>query len=191
MRLGRDPNGILHLHGTFVHPGKFVACQPEEPSSVPLLLDTGATTHVAGFLWRTRPKVSSGVGISTRTAGGGVSASLGQGTLLIDFSEATGALPTDLALFGTAAAGSFPVGDVASVCAAPVEWPTAPHTGAAPGHVNIALSAPATPPPTCRQRRACTRVGEGRGYFLSAPPRPLLSASGSATVVSSPGPRPS
>ena len=46
-----------HLHGTFVHPGKFVACQPEEPSSVPLQLDIGATTHVAGSLSRTRLKI--------------------------------------------------------------------------------------------------------------------------------------
>ena len=70
-----------------------------------------------------------------------MSASLGQGTLLIDFAEATGALPTNLALFGTAAAKSFPVGDVASVCAAPVEWPITPHAGAVPGHVILVLGA--------------------------------------------------
>ena len=119
-----------YLHGTFVRPGRFVACQPEGPSFVSLLLDTGATTPVAGSLWRTRLKILSGAGISTRAVGGGVSASPGQGTLLIDFAEATGALPTDLALFGNTAAGSFPVGDVASVCAAPVEWPHAGAVGA-------------------------------------------------------------
>ena len=70
-----------------------------------------------------------------------MSASPGQGTLLIDFAEATGSSPADLALFGTTAAGSFPVGDVASVCAAPVEWPTAPHAGAAPGHVGLVTGA--------------------------------------------------
>ena len=57
VRLGPGPHGMPHLHGTFVHPGKVVACQPEEPSSVPLLLDTSATLHVAGNLWRPRLKV--------------------------------------------------------------------------------------------------------------------------------------
>ena len=145
VRLGRDPLGMPHLHGTFVHPGKFVGCQLEEPSSVHLLLDTGTTIHVAGSLWRTRLKIFPGVGISTRAVGGGMSASPGQGTLLIDFAEATGALPTDLALFGTAEAESFPVGEVASVCAAPVKWPATPHADAAPGHVNIV---PGTEHPT-------------------------------------------
>ena len=120
-----------HLHGTFVRPGTFVACQPEESSSVPLLPDTGSITHVAGSLWRTRLKILPGVEISTRAVGGGVTASLGQGTLLIDFAEAAGALPTDLALFGTEAE-NFPVADVASVCVAPIEWPSAPDTGLAP-----------------------------------------------------------
>ena len=73
----------------------------------------------------------------SRAVGGEVSASPGQGTLLIDFAEAMGALPTDHALFGTTAAGSFQIGDVASGCAAPVEWPTTPHAGATPGHVNL------------------------------------------------------
>ena len=50
VRLGRDPYGMPHLHGTFVHPGKSVACQLEVPSSVPLLLDSGATPHVTGTL---------------------------------------------------------------------------------------------------------------------------------------------
>ena len=91
--LGRDSLGTPHLHGTFTGPGVFVACQPEDSSSVTLLLDTGATTHVAAALWRTRLKILPSVGISTRADGGGVSASPGQGTPLIDFSEATGALP--------------------------------------------------------------------------------------------------
>ena len=132
VRLGRDSHGMPHLHGTFVH----------------LLLDTGATIHVAGSLWRTRLKVLPGVGISTRAVGGGVSASPGQGTFIIDFAEATGALPTDLALFGTTMAESFPVCDVASVCAAPVEWPTTPYAGAAPGQVDLVTGAdhPSTSP---------------------------------------------
>ena len=58
-----------------------------------LLLDTGATNHVAGSLWRTSLKILPEVEISTRAVGGEVSASLGQITLLIDFFEATGALP--------------------------------------------------------------------------------------------------
>ena len=83
---------------------------------MPLLLDTGATTHVAGSLWRIRlPRA----GISSRVVGGGVSASPDQGTLLITFADAVSALTTDLALFGTAAAESFPIGDVASVCTPP------------------------------------------------------------------------
>ena len=109
-----------HLHGTFVHPGRFIACQHEKPSSVPLLLGTGATIHVAGSLWHNRLKILPGVGISTRAVGGGVTTSLGQGTHLIDLAEATGALARDPALFGTAAAESFPIGDVASIYAAPV-----------------------------------------------------------------------
>lgn len=123
VRLGRDSHGMLNLHGTLVYPARFVAWQPEEPSSMPLLLDAGATTHVASSLWRTGLKLLPGVGISTRAVGGGVSASLGQGTLLISFEGAVSALPTGLAFFGTATAKSFPVGDVASVCAAPVVWP--------------------------------------------------------------------
>ena len=107
-----------HLHETSNSPGKFVACQPEGPSSVLLLLDTGTAIFFASFLWRTRLKMFPGVGISTRAVGGGVSASLGQGTLLIHFAEATSALPTDLALFGTV---SFSVIAVASFCVASVE----------------------------------------------------------------------
>ena len=80
VRLGRDSLGLPHLHGAFLRPGEFVACQPEEPSSVPLLIDTGATLHVAGYARRKRLKVLPGVGISNRAVGGGVSASLGQGT---------------------------------------------------------------------------------------------------------------
>ena len=68
-----------------------------------------------------------------------MSASLGQGTLLITFADTVSALPTDHALFGTAANESFPIGDEAPVCATPVVWSTL--VGAAPGHVNFALGA--------------------------------------------------
>ena len=72
--------------------------------------------HVHGKF--TGPDVS--VGFSTRAVGGGVSASPGQGTLPIDFPEATGALPLDLSLFGTRAV-SFSVADIPPVGVDPVE----------------------------------------------------------------------
>ena len=55
-----------HLQGMFKGPGVFVVCQPGDSGSVALLLDTGATIHVAGALWRTRLKILPGVCISTR-----------------------------------------------------------------------------------------------------------------------------
>ena len=64
---------MTHLHGKFTGPGICVVCKPEDPYSVALLLDTGATTHVAGALWRTRLKILPGMGISTRAVGGGPS----------------------------------------------------------------------------------------------------------------------
>ena len=46
------------LHGKFPGPGVFVVCQPEDPDSVALLLDTSAAIHVAGTLWRTASRFS-------------------------------------------------------------------------------------------------------------------------------------
>ena len=96
-------------------------------------------------LWRTRLKILPGVGISTRAVGGGVSASPGQGALLIDFAEATGALPTDLALFGTGAV-SFSVADVASFCVAPVEWSPELYPSSAPVQLDLVTGAVQSPP---------------------------------------------
>ena len=101
VRLGRESSRMPHLHDKSTGPGVFVAYQPEDPGSVALLIDTGATTHVASALRRTRLKIFPGVGIFARAVGGGVSASPGKGTLLIDFFEATGALPTELERFDT------------------------------------------------------------------------------------------
>ena len=88
-------------------PGIFFACQPENLNSVAFLIDTGATIHVAGALWRALLKTLPGVGLFTRALGGGVSASPGQGTLLIDFAEAAGALPTDLDFCSARAPSAF------------------------------------------------------------------------------------
>lgn len=63
---------------------------------VGILIDTGATTHVAGARWATRLSLLPGVGISARNVGGGVSASLGRGTLELDLR--VGASPTPSAL---------------------------------------------------------------------------------------------
>ena len=131
-----------HLHGKSTGPGVFVACKPEDPNSVAMPIDTGATTHVAGALWRTRLKILPGVCISIRAVGGGVSASLRQGTIPIYFAEAAGALPKDLELFGTSAV-SF---SVATVCADPAEWPPELEPYMAP--VQVDLVSGADPPPT-------------------------------------------
>ena len=50
IRQRRDSSRMPHLHGEFTGPGVFVARQPEDSNSVALLVDTGATTHVAGAL---------------------------------------------------------------------------------------------------------------------------------------------
>ena len=101
-------------------------------------------------------------GPSTRAVGGGVSASLGQGTLFIDFAEATGALPTGLALFGTGAVG-FSFAAIAAVCADPAEWPPELDPSAAPVQMNFATGAdpPAASPPSSRSPRG-SRVKERR-----------------------------
>mmetsp|Transcript_51218 Transcript_51218/g.116430 ORF Transcript_51218/g.116430 Transcript_51218/m.116430 type:complete len:176 (+) Transcript_51218:178-705(+) len=156
-----------HLHGTFSGPSVLVACRPGDPNSVPLLLDTGATTHVAGSLSRTRLKNLPGVGISTRAVGGGVSASLGQGTLLINFSEATGTLPLGLALFGTGAV-NYSIADITPVCAAPIEWPSRSDPGPAPVQGNLvtgaghALSAGAPQEGAAQERRKAPQEGTAK-----------------------------
>ena len=63
LRLGRDFTRMPHLHGKFTGPGDFVACQPDDPNSVALLIDTGAAIHVAGAQWRTHLKLLPGVAI--------------------------------------------------------------------------------------------------------------------------------
>ena len=114
-RLGRDSSRLPYLHGRFTGPGISVVYQPKDPDSVSLLLDTGASIHVAGALWRTRLNVLPGVGISVRAVGGGASASLGQSTLLVDFAEATGGLLTEHGLFGTRSV-IFTAATIATVC---------------------------------------------------------------------------
>ena len=94
-------------------------CQPGDPDSVALLLETGATIHVAGALWQTRLRILPGVGISARAVEGGVSASPGQGALLIDFAEATDAPPNELKHYGTRA-GNFSIAAIANACAGPI-----------------------------------------------------------------------
>ena len=123
-----------------------------------LLVDIGAAIHVAGALWRTRPKILPGVDISTCAVGGRVSDSLGQGTLLIDFAEATGALLTDLELFGTGAV-RFLVAAIATVCADPVECPPELDPCVAP--VKVILVTGADPPPTSPPSGKTPRRGAG------------------------------
>ena len=75
--------------------------------------------HAAAALWRTRLKVHPGVGISARGVGGRVSASIRQGTPLIDLAEATDARPTEFELFDTRA-DNFSVAAIANACAGPI-----------------------------------------------------------------------
>ena len=136
----------------------FVACQPEVPNSVALLAGTGAATHVAGALWRTRLKILPGVGSSFRAVGGGVYPSLRQGALLIDFAEATGALPKNLELFDPGAMG-FSVAAIATACADHAECPPGPDPYAAPVEVNLVTGAdpPPTSPASGKTPRRCKR----------------------------------
>lgn len=164
IRLGRDSSRMPYLHGTFHGPGVFVACQPEDPNSVALLVGTGTAIHVAGALWRTRLKTPPSICVSTRAVGGGVSASLGQAALLIDFTEATGVLPTDLELSGTGPV-SFPATAIATVCAGPVEWPPELGPFVAPVQVNLVSGAdpPTTSPPSGKTPRGGARSRSPRG----------------------------
>ena len=73
-------------------------CDPDSAgaSVVCLLIDTGATIHVAGGRWDTRSNLFPGVGISARTVGGGVSVSLGR--VLLELDLRAGASPSPSAL---------------------------------------------------------------------------------------------
>ena len=105
------------------------------------------------------PRPSPCVGISTRAVGGGVSASPGQGRPLIEFAEATGALPVDLAPFGTGAV-SFSVAAIVKACSDPAEWPPELDPSAAPVQANLVTGAdPSTAsPPSSRAPRGGTVI---------------------------------
>ena len=92
LQLGRDRERMPLLHGRFTTPGMFVACAPDSRAAdvVGLLIDTGATIHVAGHGWHEHLGLLPGVGMSARTVGGGVSASLGRGLLELDLQAGTG-----------------------------------------------------------------------------------------------------
>ena len=106
------------------------------------------------------------MGISARAVRGGVSASPGQGTPLIDFVAATGAFPTNFELFGTRAA-NFLVAAIANACADLIESPPEPDPRMAPVQVNLVKDAgpsPAGPPSGQTPRgRAGTRSPRGPG----------------------------
>ena len=73
LRLGRDRERMPLLRGRYTTPGSFVVCDPESTDAavVGLLIDTGATTQVAGGRWDTRLNLVPGVSMSARTVGGG------------------------------------------------------------------------------------------------------------------------
>ena len=149
-----------------------------------LLVDIGAAIHVAGALWWTRPKILPCVDISTRAVGVRVSASLGQGTLLIDFAEATGALLTDLELFG-AGAVSFLVAAIATVCADPVECPPELNPCMAPMQVTLVggIDPSSSSPPSGKpRRRACTSPA-GRPRPRSGAPCASLGGAASGALL--------
>ena len=86
LRLGRDRERMPLLRGRFTAPGSFVVCDLDSTDAavVGLLIDTGATNHVAGGRWDTHLNLLPEVGISARKVGRGVSASLGSGLLELD-----------------------------------------------------------------------------------------------------------
>ena len=91
LRLGRDREQMTLLRGRFTTQRMLVVCSPESPDAgvVGLLIDTGATIHVAGQCWDTRLNFLPGVGMSARTVGGGLSADLGRGLLKLDLRACT------------------------------------------------------------------------------------------------------
>ena len=139
--------------------------------------------------------------ISTRAVGGGVSASTGQGTPLIDFTEAMGALPFSLALFGTGAV-DFSVADITSVCADPVNGPPSLTRAPRPCKAtsSLALAAHSLPgrlrvarPKSDARRLRTARPNSGASLtsHLSTATWPSPSAWASPTATSSRIPRPS
>ena len=92
LRLGRDRERMPLLHERFTTPGMIVACGPDstEADVVGLLIDTGATIHIAGNGWDAHLNPLPGVGMSARAVGGGVSVSLGRGLLELDLRAGTG-----------------------------------------------------------------------------------------------------
>ena len=131
LQLGRDRERMPLLHGRFTTPGMFVACTPDsrEPDVVGLLIDTGATIHVAGHGWHEHLGLLPGVGMSARTVGGGVSASLGRGLLELDLRRAGPCPPWTRAAGGLLASGLgrpsqhwLPAADVGMFCGDLVEY---------------------------------------------------------------------
>ena len=89
-------------------------------------------------------------------SGAGVSASLGQGTPLIDFPGAKGALPTGLELFGNGAVSLTPSA-IAAACADPAECPPELDPCMAPVQVNL------TRPPSGKPRRSGVGLNSPHG----------------------------
>ena len=137
LQLGRDRERMPLLRGRRTAPGSFVVCDPDSTDAavVGLLIDTGATTHVAGGRWYTRLNLLPGVGISARTVGGRVSASLGRGLLELDLRAGAPpyASPLDYDLNGPSYPGAFvpgrhararlPAADVGTFCGEPFAYP--------------------------------------------------------------------
>ena len=137
LQLGRDRERMPLLRGRRTAPGSFVVCDPDSTDAavVGLLIDTGATTHVAGGRWDTRLNLLPGVGISARTVGGGVSASLGRGLLELGLlaGAPSSASTLDYDLNGPSCPGAFvpgrhararlPAADVGTFCGDPFAYP--------------------------------------------------------------------
>ena len=98
-----------------------------------------------------------------------MSASPGQGTLLIDFAEATGTLPTDLELSGTGAV-SFSAVAISTACVDPVDWPPELDSCMAPVHVCIVSGKCAVRLAALGQAAAEARRVQGQGAVHLALP---------------------
>ena len=90
--LGRATDLRPRLHGVFAANGLFRVCTPEV-STVSLLVDGGATFHVAGARWASRLRTLPGCGVSARGVGQNIAPSLGRGMLTLRFAPAP-ELPT-------------------------------------------------------------------------------------------------
>ena len=91
VQLGLDRENTPLFHRRFVAAGTFAVClrDAHNETIAGVLIDTGATIHVAGALWRTRLALLPGVG-------GRVPASLGRCTLELDFHESTSPPPAGI-----------------------------------------------------------------------------------------------